>query len=209
MPEIFDAIRSRVAAYYSAKILEHGPIAKGVDWNDDAGQKLRFEVLSRLFGDVMRPSIAQLGCGYGAFVDYCDEQGREINYVGYDISSDMVELARRRHAGRTNVRFELGAIPIAASEFCIASGIFNVKFEIPVEDWRKYVFATLDDMFEGSTRGFAFNCLTGLSDKHRMVDRLFYSDPGVMLDHCLGRYGRKATLVHDYRLFEFTVMVKK
>ena len=203
------SIRSRVAEYYSAKIVEHGPSAKGVDWRDEAGQSLRFEVLSRLFSGVERPSITQLGCGYGAFVDFCDRRDLMIDYKGYDVSREMVEAARKRHEGRSNILFEVGSLPTSKAEFCIASGIFNVKFDFSLEAWRDYVHATIDVLSESSTRGFAFNCLSGFADKERMVERLFYTDPGQILDHCLRRYGRTAALRHDYGLFEFTVFVKK
>ena len=56
-------------------------------------------------------------------------------------------------------------------------------------------------------RGCAFNALTGFSDPHRKEARLWYPDPGWLLDVCLTRYGRRVTLSHDYDMFEFTIAI--
>ena len=38
------------------------------------------------------------GCGYGAYLDYLHERGFErLDYLGLDISPDMVNEARRLH----------------------------------------------------------------------------------------------------------------
>ena len=203
------SILDRVERYYSEKIAEHGAVAKGVDWKDEAGQKLRFEKLARLFAGEQNPSVVQLGCGYGAFVDFCDGAGIEPQYTGYDISEKMIEAARNRFGGRTSTRFELGSKPLQRAGYAIASGIFNVKFDVPAERWRQYVIDTIDLLACVAEKGFAFNCLTGHSDEHRKLDRLYYPMPGEMLDHCVRRYGRKVTVLHDYDLYEFTVLVMK
>jgi hypothetical protein len=70
------------------------------------------------------------------------------------------------------------------------------------------MFATLDMMARSARRGFAFNCLTAFSDPERMERRLYYADPGGMLDRCLARYGRHIALRHDYGLYEFTVLIR-
>jgi hypothetical protein len=39
---------SEVASYYSGKLAEHGETPRGVDWNGEEGQVLRFEQLCRI-----------------------------------------------------------------------------------------------------------------------------------------------------------------
>ncbi len=202
-------ILDRVERYYSGKIAEFGPVAKGVDWKDEAGQKLRFEMLARLFDGTTGPSVLQIGCGYGGFLDFCDDEGLTPTYTGYDISEKMIEAARARNMHRENVRFELGSVPSEKADYAISSGIFNVKFDVPTERWKAYVLETIDTLANSANKGFAFNCLTGHSDEHRKVDRLYYPMPGEMLDYCVRRYGRKVSILHDYDLYEFTVMVTK
>ena len=57
--------------------------------------------------------------------------------------------------------------------------------------------------------GFAFNCLTSYSDAHKMRDYLYYADPCALFDLCKRRYSRYVALLHDYKLYEFTILVRK
>ena len=60
-----------------------------------------------------------------------------------------------------------------------------------------------------STRGFAFNCLTAYSDADKMRDYLYYASPTWLFDMCKQRYARNVALLHDYGLYEFTLIVRK
>ena len=60
-----------------------------------------------------------------------------------------------------------------------------------------------------SSRGFAFNCLTSYSDADKMRDDLYYADPCKLFDRCKRRYSRRVALLHDYGLWEFTILVRK
>src|SRR5204863_3621995 len=83
-----------VERYYGAKIAEHGPTAKGVDWRDEASQELRFEQLLKVC-DPMRPfSLNDYGCGYGALALHLEERGLDVRYTGFDISEEQLAQAR-------------------------------------------------------------------------------------------------------------------
>ncbi len=60
-----------------------------------------------------------------------------------------------------------------------------------------------------SRKGFAFNCLTSYSDKERMREDLYYSDPCFLFDYCKRHFSKNVALLHDYGLYEFTVLVRK
>jgi hypothetical protein len=60
-----------------------------------------------------------------------------------------------------------------------------------------------------STSGFSFNALTKYSDKEFMKDYLYYSDPLVLFDYCKKNFSRNVALLHDYNLYEFTILVRK
>ena len=38
---------------------------------------------------------------------------------------------------------------------------------------------------------------------------LYYPDPGAVFDRCMRRYSRHVALLHDYGLYEFTILVRK
>ncbi len=74
---------------------------------------------------------------------------------------------------------------------------------------QKYVLETLDDLHRLSLKGFAFNALTSYSDPEHIRDDLFYADPSWLFDHCKRSYSGQVALLHDYGLYEFTILVRK
>jgi SAM-dependent methyltransferase len=199
----------QVADYYEGKLAQHGETARGVDWNGEESQVLRFEQLSRVIEAGESFSVNDLGCGWGACFEFLAARHPDFSYVGIDVAEAMVEAARRRFAGDARVRFEHGSAPAAAADYTLASGIFNVRLDRSDADWLEYLYATLDVLDRGSRRGFAFNCLTSYSDADKMRPHLYYADPCALFDRCKRRYSRQVALLHDYGLYEFTILVRK
>ena len=202
-------IRERVADYYSERVRQHGETARGVDWNSTESQKTRFAQLLRIVpSGATEYSILDYGCGYGAIIDVLTELGQPVQYVGYDVSEEMILRARRLHPGDrcgfTTNREELGP-----SDYVVASGVLNVKLDTAKARWKDYVLETLDDLHRLSLNGFAFNALTNYSDPEYMRDDLFYADPSWLFDHCKRKYSGQVALLHDYGLYEFTILVRK
>lgn len=205
-----DLLRA-VERYYTGRVEEHGPTARGVDWNSPESQRLRFRQLARLWETDEAASgnpigVIDYGCGYGALLDYLEEQGRPFRYQGFDISEAMLREAAGR-AGRDR-RFTSDAAALERAEFVVASGVFNVKLDAPVAAWEAYVRTTVDRIAGLATRGFAFNALTAYSDPERRRPDLYYADPALWFDHCKRRHSRFVTLLHDYPLYEFTLLVR-
>jgi SAM-dependent methyltransferase len=199
----------RVDDYYTGKLAAHGPTARGVDWSSLDSQLLRFAQFSRLWQGMPRFSLNDLGCGYGALYDYLNAEGRVVDYLGVDISAAMIEEAARRTANKTNCTFAVGSTFPRVADFCVASGIFNVKLDAPEDAWKAHMFATLTEMHRASLAGFAFNCLTRYSDPQRMRSDLYYADPSTLFDYCKRNFGRDVALLHDYGLYEFTIVVRR
>jgi SAM-dependent methyltransferase len=198
-----------IGRYYSEKLAAHGATPRGVDWNGPESQRLRFDQLARICEADARFSLNDIGCGYGALLDYLGAIGKECDYLGVDISQAMVAKAGELHRGRRGCRFVAGERADRAADYSVASGIFNVRLAASNEAWLAHVLRTLDQIDAGSRRGFAFNCLTRYSDPDRMQDYLYYADPGALFDHCKTRYSKNVALLHDYGLYEFTLLVRK
>ena len=99
--------------------------------------------------------------------------------------------------------------PDQIADYGIASGIFNVRLGQNDADWSAHLQTTLDLLHETSHDGFAFNCLTSYSDKNKMRDYLYYANPCELFNYCKQRYSRQVALLHDYDLYEFTILVRK
>lgn len=202
-------ILTDVATYYAARLAEHGSTARGVDWNGEESQELRFAQLSKVINLPGAFSVNDLGCGYGALYDYLHASYQDVSYSGSDISGEMVEVARQRVGTNPRANFSIGAQPPEVADYGIASGIFNVRLDLGDAQWHEHLQQTLDVLDRTSRLGFSFNCLTSYSDQDKMRDYLYYADPCILFDMCKRRYSRHVALLHDYGLYEFTILVRK
>ena len=202
-------ILESVEKYYSRTLAAFGETPQGVDWNGEESQLIRFEQLTKIINSRTGFSINDLGCGYGAFLDFLTRHYLNFSYNGYDISEDMILAARRRHSRTSNAMFSVSYKPLTAVDYSISSGIFNVRLDCPDAEWLEYIKNILDMIDRTTRRGFAFNCLTSYSDSNKMREYLYYADPLELFDFCKRRYSRDVSLLHDYDLYEFTILVRK
>jgi hypothetical protein len=203
------AIMSTVGSYYAGRITEHGPTARGVDWNSTQSQERRFFELARVLRGEDDISLTDYGCGYGALVGYLNRLAATYTYCGYDVSPVMIDHARKLWAAQANCLFTVDPTTLTDRDYALASGVFNVKLEFEEADWILYVVDTLRKLSALSRRGFAFNMLTSYSDRDRMRSDLFYGDPCFFFDFCRTEFSRNVALLHDYDMYEFTVLVRK
>lgn len=197
--------------YFAGKLQTHGPTARGVDYSSDDAQRIRFEQLIRII-DPSRPfSVLDYGCGYGALLDVLGARDWRFEYQGFDRIASMIETARARHADTANAQFTTDPSDLREADYVIAGAIFNIKLEASVEAWQALVLETLDAINRHARRGFAFNMLTAYSDPDRMAQRpdLYYGDPLFFFDVCKRRFARNVALLHDYDLYDFTILVRK
>ena len=202
-------ILKEVSDYYSEKLAEHGNTPKGVDWNGEESQVLRFEQLTKVIHQGTVFSVNDYGCGYGALLYYLNERYADFNYNGCDISTDMINAAQAKCRDLKGVKFYVAAVPETILDYGVASGVFNVRFGRSDIEWKEYVEQTLDIIDRTCRRGFAFNCLTSYSDTEKKRDYLYYADPLQLFDYCKRRYSRNVALLHDYGLYEFTILITK
>ena len=204
-----DVLRGQARDYYDEKLRAHGPTPAGVDWNSLESQELRFALLANLWRDAADASILDYGCGYGALADYLRARGHRGAYVGYDVSEAMAEAAHTRVASLNACRVTAKREDLQPADFAVASGVFNVKQDADEDTWRAYIWETVADLAALGTRGFAFNALTSYSDADKRRPDLYYADPLEAVDRCKRAYSRFVTLVHDYPLYEFTIIVRR
>lgn len=203
-----DTIHADLARFHSEKLAEFGVSAQGAGWNGEPAQATRFEQLAKLIRHESGFSLNDLGCGYGALLDYLRPRFGAFDYAGYDVSDAMIEAARARHGDDDRARFVLSG-EIQPADYCIASGIFSLRFGRSDAEWLAYIESVLDTLDGNSHHGFAFNSLTIYSDAEKMRGELYYADPCALFDLCKRRYSRNVALLHDYELYDFTILVRK
>ena len=207
-----EKIVADVNSYYSAKVVEHGATPFGVDWNSAESQELRFSKLLTLCERDPGATLLDYGCGYGALLLYLRQRGLSFRYTGFDISEPMIARATELPAsgrGGETVTFTRNEAELEMADYVVASGLFNVRLEHPEAEWKQYVLQTLERMNALARRGFAFNLLTAYSDADRMRDDLYYGAPCFFFDLAKRRFARNVALLHDYDLYEFTLLIRK
>ena len=202
------SILDAVAGHYEQALATHGPTARGVDWKDEAGQRLRHRQFLRLVEDDGDASILDLGCGYGDFLPFLRAHGHRGRYIGIDVAPAMVEAARRLHGEGADRLFRQGTESPEPVDYAIGSGILNVIRGADPAAWQAYVDGVIDGLARSSRRGFAFNMLSLDSDPARRRADLHYADPAATLAAMVARHGHHAAVLQDYGLWEFTVIVR-
>jgi hypothetical protein len=149
------------------------------------------------------------GCGYAALGTYLRGRGHQGPYVGFDVSAAMIEAAQGHVATLPACRVTARRDDLTPLDYAVASGVLNVKQSAGDADWASYVRDTIADLAALGTRGFGFNALTLYSDVEKRRPDLYYADPLELFDHCKRTYSRFVTLLHDYPLYEFTILVRR
>lgn len=197
------------AAYYSRKAFLYGATPAGVDWPCAASQELRITQLLRGFAFDAPCSLNDLGCGYGAALAAIARlhPPAEIDYLGVDLSSELVRLAQQQWSGRARAAFLVASISPRVADYSIASGIFNVKLGCARERWEELVRKTLKDLSATSARGFAVNFLVARGEPE--VPELYRTPAEPWVQYCEQAGGVRAEVVSGYGLPEFTLIARK
>jgi len=206
-----DETQKRLNEYFSRKLEEFGATPRGVDYNGPEAQQRRFEQLIKVIQPARPFTLIDYGCGYGATFDFLNGKEWQFEYFGVDVIEKMVMAARETHKDFPNAHFTAHENELPIADYLVAGSIFNIKLDATHEDWQEFVVRTLRQMNSLCSKGFAFNMLTKYSDADRMAQRpdLFYGDPLFFFDLCKRDFSRNVALLHDYGLYDFTLLVRK
>ncbi|MDP2323052.1 MAG: class I SAM-dependent methyltransferase, partial [Gammaproteobacteria bacterium] len=190
------------------KIDTHGATPLGADWSCRATQELRFVQLLRIADCTAPMSINDVGCGYGAFAGFVRRRYRPaIDYLGFDVSGRMISEARRLNPLQAD-RYQVAHRSPRMADYCVASGVFNVKLDCSLPDWRRMIRSTLEDMAANSRLGFAVNFMH--AKRARVLAPQLYATYATPWVHfCTQELGMTVEPVAGYGLAEFTLLVRR
>ena len=203
--------QKKLADYFTEKLETFGTSPKGVDYNGPEAQAIRFEELVRVINPSSRFSVIDYGCGYGALFEFIRKKEWEFEYYGVDLIEQMVIAGRETHKDFSNAHFTTRESELPKADYLLAGAIFNIKMDTPYDEWQAMVTDTLRRMDGLCAKGFSFNMLTKYSDADRMAQRpdLFFGDPLYFFDFCKRNFSRNVALLHDYGIYDFTILVRK
>lgn len=185
---------------YRKSLAEHGDTAPAVHLRE-VSQRYRFKVLTEI-ADLERARILDYGCGKGDLYPYLVEQGFRGAYTGFDISAELIELARKKHPG---ARFEVRDIEEEEVrekfDYVLISGVFNNRIS---NNWT-WMQSVLKKCFACVTQGLAFNAISTYVNYRE--EPMFYASPEETFRFCMTDLSPSVTLRHDNLPYNFTVYV--
>lgn len=200
---------NRVKNYFADKLEVHGATHRGVDYNSTEAQEARFFQLIKVIDPSVKYSLLDFGSGYGGMYDYLVQLGHTLHYVGYDIAEPMILKGRELHPNNPDCWFIKNIEEVPVVDYAVVSGTFNMKLDADHDAWTKIVIEAINQMNAHASKGIAFNMLTKYSDADKMRPDLYYGDPCFFFDYCKRNFSRNVALLHDYNLYDFTIIVRK
>lgn len=201
-----DPVSEALGRHYAEKFSQHGPSSEGVDWGpDEAKAALRYEkMLGVVAGVAGRPSLLDVGCGYGGLLGYAAGRGVGLDYTGIDVARNMVEWAAANSpAGRflhgDVLEHEFGA----KFDYVVCNGILTQKLEVSGLQMDRFAARLVRRMFDLCEVGVAFNVMT--TKVNYYSNNLYYRNPAELLAWCMSEVSAHVRLDHSYPLYEYTV----
>jgi SAM-dependent methyltransferase len=193
--------------HYGKLFREHGDSPQAGQWSDRATQEARLDALLGV-GDLSRAKVLDFGCGTAHLLSMLRGRGFKGDYVGYDLSAELVQHARTKYP---DARFERrnvleDGLP-ERFDYVLVSGVFNNKV---ADNWA-LMTSLLGTLFAHTDVALAFNNLSVYVDF--FDEGLYYAEPGAVFDFCKSELSPRVSLRHDYHVrpgvlpFEFTTYV--
>lgn len=204
----FEQIRQAQADYYSDLLRLHGQGVDAVASGKQIYKDLRFERISRVFGDDSELTVHEIGCGLGHYHEFLKSRfpDRKIVYSGSEVTPDFVSACRAKFPDCAFFLRDLASEPCDETyDYIVLPGVFYHSAGGDAATFFEYCKTLLRQAFSMSRRGIAVNFITGFSDYFR--DDLFYCDVGSLLAFVAQELSRFFVLDHAYPLYEFTLSV--
>ena len=202
---------SEIAEIYNERFLEFGPLPEASMWYSKKRQFARFDIILnqiKLLSHKNKISVSDIGCGYGAFLEFVSERkySRELYYYGYDVSDEVVKFCQKKYSKRAS--FYTGSIPVFDSDFIIMSGTFNFFPSHDYNAWRQYFYNFLNLLWSKLKRAMIFNLQ--ISDEEKITDGgIVYSSQKEIESFCESSFGNVSAITNPTIPKDMTFVVSK
>lgn len=193
--------------YHEKRFDDYGPTSEGVDWGtDQAKVDLRYaKMLAIMDGDSdPRPSLLDVGCGFGGLLTYARAKGRDVAYTGMDLAANMVDWGNQNHK---DAQFRQGDFfdhdPAEKFDYIVCNGIVTQKMDHSGLAMEQFSNRLIRRMFESCNRGIAINFMT--TRVNFTVNRLYYRSPVEAFAWCLNEITPHVRIDHSYPLYDYTI----
>ena len=184
-------LERRLNNAYRSRLTTRGATAEGVFWRSKASQTARFRALLALITSETndRPlSIADIGCGYGAMLDFLQDSPAfdDIAYQGTDINGAMIDACHQRFPTKKHL-FQRADRLASLVDFCVFSGTFNLTHSNDPDLWNDYVFTMLARYHPQCRRGMALNLIC--APEMMIKGQIFYANRAAFIARATAALG--------------------
>ena len=201
-----------IAATFNSRFEAYGPTPEASLWFNKSRQLARFSklteaIVSRVSNNEV--TIGDVGCGYGAFLDYLAKHNSEIRfkYYGYDIADRVIAYCSK-NLQTANATFLHRSRPTRKADFHVMSGTYNYTPNMGVGPWRSYMRDEIKYIFSATNKCIVFNLM--LADKaYISKSSIFYEEVEHFLSFCRKELGETTILEHPLLRLEKTFCIEK
>ena len=142
--------------FYKNAYKKYGISARGLNWNSEESQRVRFEVITYLFKDELSTcSVVDAGCGFGDLYFYWLELGLHVkSYTGIDSVKNSIQICTERLPKISFTCKDVLKDDLPYADWYVASGTLNI-----LNDFQTWLF--LEKILTHSSKGIIFNILEG------------------------------------------------
>lgn len=200
-----NAQRKRITESQRYALIQHGYHPHSLMWSNTEVQELRFKVLAQI-GIQAGDSVLDVGCGFGDFAHFLQQQGKPVHFTGIDVSDELL-LEGRKHFPQLELiqgdLFDVNPAP-QSYDYVTLSGALNRKFD-HAEAYTKQV---IQRMFETCKKGIAFNLLDARHEwtANRWDLQSFHPDEIMLF---VSELSNDVRLIDNYLDNDFSVYVKR
>ena len=199
--------KDEIITLYNERLDKLGNIPNSAGWKDLETQYLRFTELTDSLEINNISRILDLGCGYGALIDYFKTikvKIKEENYCGIDFSKKMINAAKLRHPKAKFIYSDFFEANIEKYDYILCSGALNIKTnnEDIYSNLEKFVAAFLPK----ADKALSFNLIHDNVD-YKDKNLNYYNLEKVV--KILTYYSRVFHIKNSYKLYETSVTVFK
>lgn len=146
-------------------------------------------------------SILDFGCGLGHLIPFLESKFKNVNYVGVDIVDEFINFNRSKYSKASFFSLEEFIKTDLMFDYCVASGVFNIKYFEDEARHLEKVKEILQLLFQRCTRYVAVDFMTDLVDFRQ--SNTFHASPTNMFDLLVSEFSRRVVIDHSYLPYEF------
>lgn len=199
--------KDQIITLYNERLDKLGNIPTSAGWKNLETQYLRFAELTDSLEINNICSILDLGCGYGALIDYFKTRElkiREENYCGIDFSKKMINAAKVKYPNAKFIYSDFFNVNIEKYDYILCSGALNIKTNNNniYSNLEKFIAAFLPK----ANRALSFNLIHDIVD-YKDKNLNYYNLQKVV--QIVTSYSRFFHIKNSYKLYETSVTIFK